>query len=47
MSDLISMLSAQEVIVEHKEEYVIMHIGGLVYKIPNEIYEKLKNNKNA
>lgn len=31
--------------VEDKGEYVVLHISGLEYEVPKEIYEKMQKSK--
>lgn len=42
MGSLDKLIFEQEVTVEDKGDYVIIYLGGLPYKIPKEIYKKMK-----
>lgn len=39
------LIFEQEVTVEDKGDYVIIYLGGLPYKIPKDIYKKMKKSK--
>lgn len=42
MSAIEILIHGQQVEVIDKGEYVLMYIGGLPYKIPKHIFEKMK-----
>ncbi len=39
------ILSSKENLVIDKGEYVILHLGGIPYEVPKEIYNKMQKNK--